>query len=318
LSHDTLKLDSVRKLALSLPGTTEAPHHDYGSFRVGGRIFVTIPPGGGLIHVFLSDEERDLALAMDPEFLEPVRWGRKVPCVRVKLAVARPSTVRARAQGPRLQVVQPLEHATMSFLAFALAAIVLAITPGPGIAYVVARTVAGGRAEGLASCFGTGIGGMLHVLAAALGLSLVVARSALAFGLVKWLGAAYLVYLGIRLLVRKDPAPGVPTVAAQGPRRALVEGIVVEALNVKTALFFLAFLPQFVAAEQPLVPQVTLLGSICVALNTLVDVAAVLAAARLLRSDVARAARARLLTRVSGVTMLGLGAYLALARRQAT
>ena len=205
----------------------------------------------------------------------------------------------------------------MSFLAFAIAAVVLAITPGPGIAYVVARTVAGGRSEGLASCFGTGIGGMLHVLAAALGLSLIVAQSAVAFNLVKYLGAAYLVYLGIRLLLRKDQALTVEPVASQGVRRALFEGIVVEALNVKTALFFLAFLPQFVSPSEPLVPQLVLLGSICVALNTLVDVIAVFAADRLLKSGAARAARARLLTRVSGVTMLGLGAYLALARREA-
>jgi threonine/homoserine/homoserine lactone efflux protein len=205
----------------------------------------------------------------------------------------------------------------MSFLAFAIAAVVLAITPGPGIAYVVARTVAGGRSEGLASCLGTGIGGMLHVLAAAVGLSLVVAQSAAAFNLVKYLGAAYLAYLGIRLLLRKDQALTIEPVASQGVRRALFEGIVVEALNVKTALFFLAFLPQFVSPSEPLVPQLVLLGSICIALNTLVDVIAVFTADRLLKSGAARAARARLLTRVSGVTMLGLGAYLALARREA-
>jgi threonine/homoserine/homoserine lactone efflux protein len=205
----------------------------------------------------------------------------------------------------------------MSLLAFAIAATVLAITPGPGIAYVVARTVAGGRPEGLASCFGTGIGGMLHVVAAALGLSILVAQSAAAFTVVKYLGAAYLAYLGIRLLLRKDHAPAVEGVASQGARRALFEGILVEALNVKTALFFLAFLPQFVAPAEPLVPQLVLLGSVCVALNTLVDVVAVFAADRLLRSGAARAARARLMTRVSGVTMLGLAAYLALARREA-
>jgi threonine/homoserine/homoserine lactone efflux protein len=203
----------------------------------------------------------------------------------------------------------------LSFLAFLVAAIVLAITPGPGIAYVVARTVAGGRAEGLASCFGTGLGGMLHVLAASLGLSLIIAQSAVAFGVVKYLGAAYLVYLGARLLLRKRQVFEVDRVASQGVRRALGEGVLVEALNVKTALFFLAFLPQFVTAGAPLVPQLVLLGSVCVTLNTLVDVAAVFAAERLLRSGAARAARARLLTRTSGVTMLGLGAYLALARR---
>lgn len=204
----------------------------------------------------------------------------------------------------------------MSLLAFALAALVLAITPGPGIAYVVARTVAGGRSEGLASCLGTAIGGLLHVLAAALGLSLLIAQSALAFAVLKYLGAAYLVYLGIRLLMRKEAAFAVEAVRSQGARRALLEGIVVEALNVKTALFFLAFLPQFVAPADPLVPQLVLLGSVCVALNTLVDVIAVFTAARLLRSGPARAVRARLMTRASGFTMLGLGAWLALARRE--
>ena len=205
----------------------------------------------------------------------------------------------------------------MSLVAFLIAAVVLAITPGPGIAYVVARTVAGGRSEGLASCIGTGIGGLLHVLAAALGLSLLVAESAMAFGLLKYLGAAYLVYLGVRMLRRKDATFVLPGVAAQGAARALREGILVKALNVKTALFFLAFLPQFVAPALPLAPQLVVLGSICVALNTLVDVAAVFAAQWLLSSGPAREARARMLTRASGVTMLGLGAFLALARREA-
>ena len=204
-----------------------------------------------------------------------------------------------------------------AFAAFLITAIVLAITPGPGIAYVVARTVSGGRKEGLASCFGTGLGGMLHVLAAALGMSLLIAQSALAFAVVKYVGAAYLVYLGVRLLMRKVPDSPSVQLSPQGPRRAFLEGIVVEALNVKTALFFLAFLPQFVSAGQPLVPQLVMLGSICVALNTAVDVVAVFAADRLLASKAARATRARLLIRISGVTMIGLGAYLALAKRQA-
>lgn len=205
----------------------------------------------------------------------------------------------------------------MSFFPFLVAAVVLAITPGPGITYVVARTVAGGKKEGLASSFGTGFGGMVHVLAAALGFSLVVAQSAMAFNLVKYVGAAYLVYLGIGLLLRKEQALIVEPVASHGVRRAFLEGILVEALNVKTALFFLAFLPQFVSPSQPLVPQLVLLGGICVVLNTLADVLAALAAHRILRSDAARTARARMLTRASGATMLGLGAYLALARRPA-
>lgn len=205
----------------------------------------------------------------------------------------------------------------MSFTAFLLAAAVLAVTPGPGLAYVIARTVAGGRGEGLSSCLGTGLGGMFHVLAAAFGLSVLVAQSALAFSLVKYLGAAYLIYLGIQLLRRKGTSFVAEGVRAQGARRAFAEGVMVEALNVKTALFFLAFLPQFVAADHAVAPQLLVLGTVCVAFNTGVDVVAVFAAERLLRSNVARAARAKWLTRASGATMLALGGYLALARRQA-
>ena len=205
----------------------------------------------------------------------------------------------------------------MIFAAFLLAALLLAITPGPGIAYVVARTAAGGRTEGLASCLGTGLGGFVHVVAAALGVSLLIAQSAIAFNLLKYLGAAYLVYLGVRMLLRKEQDLPLNRIESQGARRAFLEGILVEALNVKTALFFLAFLPQFLSASEPLMPQLILMGTICVALNTLVDVLAVFAAARVLNSGVARAARARILTRVSGVTMIGLGTYLAFAKRQA-
>jgi threonine/homoserine/homoserine lactone efflux protein len=204
----------------------------------------------------------------------------------------------------------------MSFLTFLVAALVLAITPGPGIAYVVARTVAGGRAEGLASCLGTAIGGMLHVLAAATGLSLLIAQSAVAFTVVKCAGALYLVYLGVRLLLQKETDRPALNVLPQGPRRALLEGVAVEVLNVKTALFFLAFLPQFVRAAEPVVPQLVALGTLCVILNTLVDVAAVLSSARLLASRTARAARARLLRRASGATMVALGAFVALSKRE--
>jgi threonine/homoserine/homoserine lactone efflux protein len=211
-------------------------------------------------------------------------------------------------------IPNPTIH-TMSLIAFLVAALVLAITPGPGIAYVIARTVSGGRAEGLASCFGTAMGGLLHVLAAAMGLSLLVAESAVAFNVVKYLGAGYLVYLGVRLLLQKDQGMEIISVAAQGPRRALFEGIVVELLNVKTALFFLAFLPQFVNPSEPIVPQLVLLGSICVVFNTLVDIVAVLSSVHLLSSQSARDARARWLTRVSGTTMVALGAFLALSKR---
>ncbi len=204
-----------------------------------------------------------------------------------------------------------------SFLAFLLAATLLAVTPGPGIAYVVARTVAGGRSEGLASCLGTALGGMVHVLALAFGLSAVLAQSAIAFSVVKYLGAAYLICLGIRLLLSRRTVSALPDTGRSGAASAFRDGIVVEALNVKTAIFFLAFLPQFALVGEPLAPQLVLLGSICVFLNTLVDVIAVFGASRFLESSSARATRERWLTKASGFTMVGLGVYLAAAKRDA-
>ena len=204
-----------------------------------------------------------------------------------------------------------------SCLAFLVAAVILALTPGPGIAYVVARTAAGGRAEGLASCVGTAAGGMLHVGAAALGLSMLLVQSAIAFSIVKYVGAAYLIFLGLRLLLAKSLAAQAAAVPARGARKAVRDGALVEALNVKTALFFLAFLPQFVVPGQAVALQLVVLGTICVALNTLVDVAAVLGASRLLQSGLARRRRERVLTQASGLTMLGLGVYVAVSRRGA-
>jgi threonine/homoserine/homoserine lactone efflux protein len=100
-------------------------------------------------------------------------------------------------------------------------------------------------------------------------------------------------------------------------RRALLEGILVESLNVKTALFFLAFLPQFLLTGSSVVVQLVVMGTICVVLNTLVDIAAVLGAARLLKSEASGRQRARLLNRASGLTLVGLGLYVAASRRGA-
>ena len=204
----------------------------------------------------------------------------------------------------------------MDLIPFVLAATALAITPGPGIAYVVARTISGGRAEGLASCLGTSLGGLVHVLGASLGLSLLIAKSAMAFNLLKYIGAAYLVYLGVRILRNTKQSFDLRPVPSRGSRRALIEGIVVETLNVKTAIFFLAFLPQFISPQEPLVAQFVLLGCICVTFNTLVDITAVLTAHTLLKSDLNSKARTKLMNRLSGVTMICIGAFLAFARRQ--
>jgi threonine/homoserine/homoserine lactone efflux protein len=133
-----------------------------------------------------------------------------------------------------------------SLLLFVTGAAVLLVIPGPAVTYVVSRSIGHGRAAGLVSVMGIVAGTLLHVTAATLGLSALLASSVLAFQFVKYLGAAYLVYLGIRTLRRSDSQ--LPE-AANGERRLLhifAQGVVVNLLNPKTALFFLAFLPQFV------------------------------------------------------------------------
>src|SRR4051794_40317254 len=131
------------------------------------------------------------------------------------------------------------------FALFFAAAFVLAITPGPGIFYVAARSLSGGRAEGVASSFGTGLGGIVHVVAGSLGVSAIVLASAEMFTALKLLGAGYLVWIGLRTLLaaRRDALATLAGTAPPpiGARRAFREGVLVEALNPKTAAFFLAF-----------------------------------------------------------------------------
>jgi threonine/homoserine/homoserine lactone efflux protein len=162
----------------------------------------------------------------------------------------------------------------MSFLLFLAAASIIALSPGPGIFYVAARTMAGGRGEGLASSFGTAIGGLVHAAAGAAGVSALVMASAEAFSLLKIVGALYLVWLGLKT-VRETRADVPASGATVGSARAFRDGIVVEALNPKTAAFFLAFLPQFVDPSGTVWLQFLLLGLVSVALNTAVDIAVV-------------------------------------------
>src|SRR5437588_1419155 len=157
-----------------------------------------------------------------------------------------------------------------TFALFLAAATVVAVTPGPGIFYIVARTLAGGRTEGLASSVGLGLGGFVHVLAGAIGISAVVMASAEAFTALKIAGAFYLIWLGLKTW-REARVPAPTEVQTTGAGRALREGIVVEALNPKTAAFFLAFIPQFVDTSVNVALQFVVLGTISVALNTDVD-----------------------------------------------
>jgi threonine/homoserine/homoserine lactone efflux protein len=202
------------------------------------------------------------------------------------------------------------------FLLFLAAALLLALTPGPGIFYVLARTLAGGRREGFQSSIGTFFGGLLHVFAAALGVSAILAASALAFHTVKYVGAAYLVFLGIKMIQsRHVPMSESPTTETAAPTaNAFRQGILTEALNPKTALFFLSFIPQFIAPERGhIFLQFATLGILSVSLNTAADLLVVSLAApleRKLRSSPTFRSRQRT---ASGFGMIGLGAYLALS-----
>ena len=195
---------------------------------------------------------------------------------------------------------------------FLAASAVLAATPGPGMLYVLSRTLAGGRREGILSSFGTFIGGMVHVVAAAAGLSVVLATSAIAFSLVKFAGAAYLIFLGVRMLLRAESDLGQATEAAQGQGSPFLQGIVTEVLNPKTALFFLSFIPQFVVrGGHHVFAAFLLLGLISVTLNTAGDFIVVLMAAPL-KQLFTRSRRAQVnQRRVSGAGMIALGTYVA-------
>ena len=161
---------------------------------------------------------------------------------------------------------------------FALASLALAVVPGPAVLYIVAQSVHGGRRVGVVSALGIASGGFVHVLAAVIGLSALLAASATAFTAVKVAGAAYLVYLGIRVLLR--PVDG--TIGGRRPEptlwRVYTQGVVVNVLNPKTALFFVAFLPQFVDPDTAARPQLALLGAIFVVIALASDLVWALAA----------------------------------------
>ena len=204
---------------------------------------------------------------------------------------------------------------THRFLLFFVAALLLAVTPGPGIFYVLARSLAGGRREGILSSFGTFVGGLFHVLVAALGVSAILAASAVAFHTVKYAGAAYLVWLGIRMIRTRNAEMAVS--ASQPSQGAFRQGILTEVLNPKTALFFLSFIPQFIAPERSHVfLQFVVLGALSVLLNTAADLLVVVLAAPLERKLKSSMRFRRGQRTASGLGMITLGAYVALADTQ--
>jgi threonine/homoserine/homoserine lactone efflux protein len=200
------------------------------------------------------------------------------------------------------------------FALFLGAATLLAIAPGPGMLYVLARSLAGGRREGVLSAAGTFLGGLVHVVAAATGLSIVLATSATAFAVVKYVGAAYLVYLGFRMIMTAKADNDLPVVSNGVRRNPLWQGIATEVLNPKTAIFFLAFIPQFVdRVHGTAFWQFLLLGTISVTLNTTADLIVIFLSAPIgahLRTSAVLRRRQR---KATGLTLIGLGAYLAFA-----
>jgi threonine/homoserine/homoserine lactone efflux protein len=203
---------------------------------------------------------------------------------------------------------------TQKLVLFLTASVILAATPGPGMLYVLSRTLAGGKREGILSSLGTFLGGMVHVVAAATGLSIVLASSAIAFSVVKFAGAGYLIYLGIRLIKNAQhdgDLSGITHTAGGSPFR---QGIVTEVLNPKTALFFLSFIPQFVLKNGSHgFAGFIFLGVLSVTLNTFGDLVAVMLAAPL-KELFTRSRRAHIRQkRASGAAMIALGTYVAIS-----
>ncbi|MFH2134828.1 MAG: LysE family translocator [Pseudomonadota bacterium] len=198
------------------------------------------------------------------------------------------------------------------FSAFLLASLILAITPGPGVLYIVTRSLVQGRRCGLVSVAGVALGNLGNALAASIGLAALFAVSSLAFSIVKFAGALYLIYLGVQML-RNSPADTTVCVPKHEPTgRIFRDGFVVALLNPKTTIFFAAFLPQFLSGEVAPVLQSMLLGSIFVTVATVTDSLYALAAgavAPALHSfSIRRAARY-----CGGGLFIGLGIFAAIA-----
>ena len=208
---------------------------------------------------------------------------------------------------------------TPLLLAFVGASLVMALTPGPAVVYILARTLAQGRACGLASIVGVALGNLGNAVGAALGLAALFAVSSAAFTIVKWAGAAYLVYLGIRLL-RAAPAsasPGAPP-PAQPLSRVFRDGFLVALLNPKTSLFFAAFLPQFMDGHGSALAQTLALGGVFVAIACCTDLLYVLAASFVAPRLDGMSRHAVWGNRLAGTSFIGLGVLTALGTRPAT
>jgi threonine/homoserine/homoserine lactone efflux protein len=191
---------------------------------------------------------------------------------------------------------------------FAAAALALLVVPGPAVIYITTRSIDQGRAAGFASVLGIATGTLVHTAAAAVGLSALLASSAVAFGIVKYVGAAYLVFLGLRRILVAEPVGEDLVIPSRSLRRIYGQGVLVNVLNPKTALFVFAFLPQFVDPTRGPVPlQIVLLGSLLAVMGIVSDGAYALLASRL-RGWLRRSERFAVMQRyVSGGVLVTLG-----------
>jgi threonine/homoserine/homoserine lactone efflux protein len=203
-----------------------------------------------------------------------------------------------------------------TFLLFAAASLAFLAIPGPSVFYIVTRSLAQGRRAGVTSMLGVQTGGLVHVVAAAFGVSALIASSATAFTIVKYAGAAYLILLGLRKLLSRgeeDVEEPEPRGTASGSR-VFWQGAVVNILNPKTALFFLAFLPQFVdPSAGPVAPQMLVLGTLLVGLGVLSDGTYALVAAGAGNKLRSAARTRRRLEKISGGVFVALGLAAAFA-----
>lgn len=205
-----------------------------------------------------------------------------------------------------------------SLLAFVVAALAVLLVPGPGVLYIVARSLGQGQRAGLISVLGLSTGALVHVAAATAGLSAILLASATAFGVVKILGAVYLVYLGIRTILTRRSTSEADSSGSRSMHRLFRDGFVVSVLNPKIAVFFLAFLPQFADPSRgPVALQVLLLGLLYVGLALITDGAYAVLASRLRKWLLgSRLARGPLPRYASGFVYIGLGVSTAFADRR--
>jgi len=200
-----------------------------------------------------------------------------------------------------------------TFAAFLLASLILAVTPGPAVVYIVTRTLSQGRAAGLASIGGIALGNLGNAALASFGLAALLAASATAFAVVKLAGAAYLIFLGVRALRAPHATELAVPAVGLAPVRLFRDGFVVALLNPKTALFFAALLPQFFVAGAPPLGQSLVLGSVFVMIAMCTDTTYVLTAAVLAPSLGHRTALRPFSRYLSAASFIGLGLYAAFA-----